>query len=138
MTTVTATQTIKSTLDAASPNQAWDAMRKTKIGTMLRGKKVALTGLTSAASFDITTIDDPDDTTVKLPSILSLNILRVTAGTATGRRDISDAADTPTATLATLSDDGKTITFEAVVTAFIIHYVPASAEDLDSIFLNNT
>ena len=137
MTTATETQTIKTTLDAADPNQAWDAMRKAKIGTMLRGKKVTLT-ITSAASFDITTIDDPEDPTKKLPAILSLNILRVTTGTATGRRDISDAADTPTATLATLSDDGKTVTFEAVVTVFIIHYVPAPAEDLDSIFLNNS
>ena len=137
MATATQNQTIKNTIDDSNLNQLASALQKAKLGTILKGKKVTLSGLSAAASFDITTIDDPDITDEKLPAILSLNVLRVTAGAAAaGRRDISDAADTPSATLATLSDDGKTITFEGNVTAFIAHYVPAPAEDLDNDFLN--
>lgn len=137
MSTATETQSIKKTIDNASPNQLADALRKAQLGTTLQGKKVTLTGLTAAASFDVTTIDDPGISGQKLPAILSLNVLRVTAGAAAaGIRQISDAADTPAATLATLSDDGKTITFEGNVTAFIAHYVPAPAVDLDGDFFN--
>lgn len=137
MATATEVQTIKSTIDTANPTQGWDALQKAKLGTMLAGKKVTLTGLVAAASFDVTTLDDPTSPGDTLPAILSISVLRVTAGVAaTGVRQIGDAAATPSATLATLSDDGKTITFEGNVTDMVLQYIPAAAEPLDNKFYN--
>jgi len=125
MTTAGKSQTIQDVLNESNPNKLADAAALAKLGDALAGLKKTLTGLTSAASFDLTTIDDPDVSGQKLPAALSISVLRVTAGAAAaGIRQMSDALDTPSATLATLSDDGKTVTFEAGVTGFIIQYVP--------------
>jgi hypothetical protein len=127
--TTTQKLSIQGALNEANPSRAWAAVQLAKLGDAMRGFQKTLTGLTAAASFDLTTIDDPDDTSIKLPAALVIGSVRVTAGAAAaGVRQISDAGDTPSATLATLSDDGKTITFEGNVTAFIINYIPK--EDL--------
>lgn len=141
MTTATAPQTIKSTLDQASPNQGWDALQKTKLGTMLTPLKRAFTGLVAAASFDLTAIDGTgEDAGVANPNrlaALSISTLRVTAGTAAAAsRDVTDVGGTPSASLATISDDGKTITFEANATAFVVTYIPRAGEDLNNEFLD--
>lgn len=129
--TTTADLTIQGALNEANPSRAWAAVQKAKLGDAMRGLQKTIT-ITSAASFDLTTIDDPDDTSKKLPAALVISSLRVVTGTAAGIRQISDAGDTPSATLATLSDDGKTVTLEAVITVFVINYIPK--EDLTANF----
>jgi hypothetical protein len=129
--TATATATLKSALDKANPNQLGDIFSKMKMGTMMTPLKRTFTGLTSAALFDLTTIDAAGETTgVANPNRVaaqSIDTLRVTAGAAAaGHRDVTDVGGTPSATLATISDDGKTVTFEAGVTAFVITYSPRS------------
>lgn len=123
--TTTQESTIQSVLNEADPNRLADGLRKAKVGDALQGLQKTLTGLTSLAAQDLTTIDDPDDTSVKLPAALVITGVRVTAGAAAaGARFISDEGSTPSTTVAALSADGKTITFEAAVTAFVIYYVP--------------
>lgn len=131
MTTANKDLTIQAALNLGNPNVGWAAMQKAKAGDALQGFQKTLTGLASASSFDLTTLDDPDDVTVKLPAALAVSALRVTAGAAVaGPRLMSDGGDTAAQIgtsgvyIATLSDDGKTITFEAGVTAFVINYVP--------------
>ena len=133
--TTTESTTIQKVLNEADPNRIADGLRKAVVGDVFAGLQKTITGLTAAASHDLTTIDDPDDTSVKLPAALVIGSCRVTAGAAAaGIRQISDAGDTPSATLATLSDDGKTIAFEGNVSAFIINYVPK--QDLSVDFAN--
>lgn len=133
MTTAGKAQSIQDVLNEGNPNKLPDAVAQAKLGDSLWGLRKTLTGLTAAAAFDLTAIDDPDVAGAKLPAALSVGVLRVTAGAAAaGIRQISDAGDTPSASLATISDDGKTITFEGNVTAFIIHYIPK--EDLSADF----
>ncbi len=106
-------------------------------GFVARPFKLAFAGLVAAASFDITTLGafaTPAGATAVLssiwqgspPAIGNVSTLRVTTvGTAAlGARLLSDSGDTPTATVATVSDDGKTVTFEGTVTGFTIEYLP--------------
>lgn len=133
--TTTETTTIQKVLNEADPNRLSDALRKAKVGDALQGFQKTLTGLTSQVSHDLTAIDDPDDVSIKLPAVLVVTGLRVTAGAAAaGARFISDAGSTPSTTVAALSVDGKTISFEAAVTAFVIYYVPK--QDLTATFEN--
>jgi hypothetical protein len=139
--TTTQESTIQSVLNEADPNRLADGLRKAKVGDALQGLQKTLTGLTSQAAHDLTTIDDPDDTSVKLPAALIVQSARVTAGAAAaGPRHITDVGGTPGAPgangpgIATISADGKTITFEAAVTAFVIYYVPK--QDLTAAFDN--
>lgn len=133
--TATANTTLQSALDQARPGQTDDVFRLMKLGTMLTPLKRTFTGLTSAAFFDLTTIDGTGETTgasnPKRVAALSVATLRVTGGAAAaGARLVTDAGGTPSATVATISDDGKTITFEAGVTAFVIEYIPRSNTDM--------
>jgi len=133
MTTAGKSQTIQEVLNESNPNKLADATALAKLGDAMAGLTKTLTGLTAAAAFDLTAIDDPDVAGAKLPAALVISSVRVTAGAAAaGVRQISDAGDTPTTTLATLSADGKTITFEGNVTAFVISYVPK--QDLTASF----
>ncbi len=131
MTTTTQDLTIQTALNEANPSRGWAAVQQAKLGDALAGFTKTLTGLTSLAAQDLTTIDDPDDTSKKLPAALVVQSVRVTAGAATaGPRHVTDAGGTEGAPgangpgIATISADGKTITFEAAVTAFVIAYVP--------------
>ena len=108
---------------------------------MVTPLKRTFTGLTSLAAQDLTLIDGTGETTgITNPNRLAMltpTAIRVTAGAAAaGVRFIGDTGATPSATVATLSDDGKTLTFEAAVTAFIAVYVPRAAEDPNNNFLN--
>jgi len=133
MTTAGKSQSIQDVLNESNPNKLADAVAQAKLGDSLAGLAKTLTGLTAASSFDLTTVDDPDNAGEKLPAALIVSALRVTGGAAAaGVRQISDAGDTPSATLATLSADGKTITFEGDVTDFVIYYVPK--QDLSAAF----
>lgn len=133
--TITQATTVQSTLSQANPQNFPDACRVGKLGRALSPVKVTFVGLASATSFDITTIASKAAATVVgispalasgelLAAAGSIETLRVTAGTATGVRAITDVGGTATATLATISDDGKTIVFEAAVTAFVMTYFP--------------
>lgn len=145
--TTTKTQTLQSILDSADPNLLADALRRTAPGKQNAIVKVVVVGITAAAAFDITTaafaalaavtitgIDNPADAGEGLPAIGEVVSLRCTAsGTANsvGTYAITDSGTlTPTAGanvgLATLSDDGKTITFPSTVTAFVLRYRPRS------------
>lgn len=130
--TTTAVTTLKSALDNGNPNQLGDIAAKIKLGTMLVPLKRTFTGLTSASSFDLTLIDATGETTgIANPNRVAaqaIATLRVTAGAAAaGARAVTDAGGTPSAALATISDDGKTVTFEAGVTAFVVTYSPRAA-----------
>jgi hypothetical protein len=57
--------------------------------------------------------------------------VRVTGGAAAaGPRQVTDAGGTPSATVATLSADGATLTFEGTVTDAVISYDAAPDVDL--------
>lgn len=143
-------RTVRVVLNDANPNDIPDALHKVQLGTVLYPLKRTFTGLTAAAAFDLTAIDGTGETAGagnpnRLAALL-VGPLRVTAsGTANsvGSYAISDTGGTPVSPtaganvgLATISDDGKTITFPTTVTAFTIQYIPRvlSAAQLDADF----
>ena len=141
--TTTFVQTIQQALERCTPGIIADLVRALRLDKSMSKVKAVATGLTAAASFNITTAAvksasvitgvtlDSDET---LPAIGQIVSLRVTAsGTANsvGTYAIGDSSATPVSPtaganvgLATLSDDGKTITFPTTVTAFVISYFP--------------
>lgn len=128
--TATKVNTIKEVANSGNLNQLANVMAKAQLGNMLQPVKLTKTGLTAAASFDITSAALGSN-----PAIGSIQTLRVTAGAAAaGHRNVTDAGGTPAATLATISDDGKTLTFEANVTGFVLTYTPRSAIDTGTKF----
>jgi hypothetical protein len=146
--TATSTDTLKKALNDANLNDLADCFRKMQLGNMLAPLKRTFTGLTAAAAFDLTTIDGTGETVgvanANRLAALGVHTLRVTAsGTANsvGSYAVSDTGGTPlTPTaganvgLATISDDGKTVTFVTTVTAFVIEYIPRSTVDMASAF----
>lgn len=150
MTTTSADVTKQQELNRGRPDKIATVFQAMKLGNMLAGSvKVTLTGLTAAATFDITTAAVRAAATISgldressdnLPAIMVVKTLRVTAsGTANsvGSYAVSDSGATalsPTAGanvgLALLSDDGKSLTFPSTVTAFVIEYVPKPAVDI--------
>lgn len=148
--TTTKTRTLQLVLDEANANDLPAAMQQAKLGTVLAPLKRTFTGLTAAASFDLTLIDGTGETAGlanpnRLPAA-QVRTLRVTAsGTAAtvGAYFVTDAGGTAVsaatsaaAGIALISDDGKTITFVTTVTAFIIEYVPLtlSAAQMAAVF----
>lgn len=135
-------------IDEANPNRLADAIRKAQLGRVFSPLKRTFTGLTSSASHSLVAIDGVGETvgpsnTKRLPA-LCVGTLRVTAGTlAAGPAIVTDVGGTPTAIgalanhVATISDDGKTITFQAAVTAFVISYIPRAEADYDSKFVRS-
>lgn len=136
--TNTTPRTTKFVIDEANPNDIADGLRLLKLGTVFSGSKRTFTGLTAAATFDLTAIDGTGETVgasnpARQP-VLVARTLRVTAsgtGTSVGAYVLTDVGGTPTspatstvAGIATISDDGKSITFPTTVTAFVIWYVP--------------
>jgi hypothetical protein len=142
--TTTRVDTTEQILKKADPNEINDAFHKMDLGTMLTPRKHTFTALASAAAQDITTLAAlaADVATPALPSnvlnlppILSVIALRVTAGAAAaGVRTIGDSGATASATVAKLSDDGKTLTFEAAVTAFVLEYIARPNTDMTAKF----
>jgi len=139
--TVTARTTLQSALDGARGGQLEDILAKVRLGTLLAPLKRTFTGLTSAATQDLTAIDGTGETVgasnSKRLAALSVTTLRVTAGTlAAGPAVVTDAGGTATAIgagsvhVCLLSDNGKVITFQAAVTAFVIEYIPRPFTDM--------
>lgn len=138
-TTTTAVQTLKDALNRGNLADIADAIKKIGLGSMVSPLKRTFTGLTSASFFDLTTIDGTGETVgaanANRVAALVVGTMRVTAGAAaTAARFMTDGGGTASATVAKISDDGKTVTFEAGVTAFIIEYIPRSATDTTSRF----
>lgn len=155
--TATKEYSIQDVLNQGNENQMADAFRQAKVGYQMSPIKVTFVGLASAAAQDITTAaalaaatinsgfaTDPD-VQPTLPPIGEVAALRVTAGAAVaGPRVMLDSGAVPAASAtglggapggtAKLSDDGRTITFEAAVTAFVLIYWPAPAKALTTIF----
>lgn len=133
--------TLEESLNSGNPSAIAMAMSQIQAGKMACNVKVVCTGLTSATSFDITSAAVLAAATVTglkldpgelLPPIGTILSLRVTAGAAAaGHRNVTDVGGTAAATLATVSDDGKTLTFEAGVTAFVLQYRPRAAVALN-------
>lgn len=130
-----------------------------KIGRMLNPAKVTVSGMTAASAVDITAIDrsvvtinqglSDLEATDALPPIQSLIALRVTAsgtGASLGTYILTDSGGTAiippgganaAVGIATLSDDGKTITFPNTVTGFVLEYLPRAATDLETAYKLN-
>lgn len=143
--TTTQNETVHSELDSADPNNTMDCLRKMGLGSMLSPFKVTFAALASSASQDITTAAARAAATINygalrvgktvLPAALVVIALRVTAGAAAaGARFVSDTGATASTTVARLSDDGKTLTFEAAVTGFVLVYVPRPDTDMEALF----
>lgn len=128
--TATSPDTLKKALDRGKVGEWDDAAQLAKIGSILSPVTKTYTGLASAAAHDIT-----DAAHGSLVPILVPIAVRVTAGAAAaGLRQIGDPGATPSATVATLSADGKTLTFEAGVTGFVLVYMQRSSVDLDTLY----
>lgn len=133
--TATKVDTVQSALDAANPNNVADCLKLVKLGTMVTPLKRVFTGLTSAAAQDLTMIDASGETTGpsnpnRQPALVVGAILVTTGAAASGPRAPTSAAATPTTTFATLSDDGKTVTFDNTVTGFTIEYIPRAQTNM--------
>lgn len=134
-----AAQSIMSVLQTANPNTLPDMLRAQRVDRLFRPISASITLAVPAAVVALTALrndgvnivleaNSPVEANELLPAIRFARTLRVTAGAAAaGVRALADAAGTPSATLATLSLDGATLTFEANVTTFIITYFGASA-----------
>jgi hypothetical protein len=156
MSDVTTTKTLSlyEVLKRANPQDLADAIRKLGLAVMASTVKAVFTGVTGAATYDITTAAMKALATISgitlatgenLPPARLVRSLRVTAattGTVVGSYAITDASGTVVSPatssavgLAKLSDDGKTLTFaSADVTAFVIEYEPMPANDLSASF----
>lgn len=138
-TTTTKSRSLALVLNESNPNEIASALQKLALGTLLTPLKRTFTGLTGAATYDLTAIDGTGEIVGtanpnRLPA-LAITSLRVTAATtatvvgAYGTTDIGGNVVSPaTHTImgvALLSDDGKSLTFaSADVTAFVIEYIP--------------
>ena len=106
-----------------------DALNKANISQLATAlNSVALGNLLDRAAHKVAIAQTAAVTVVLSPPALMIQTLRVTAGAANpGNRQISDAGGTPSATVATISDDGSTLTFEGTVSAALITYIPGPA-----------
>ena len=131
--TTTQKETLQTVLDEGNASKLPSAVQKMKLGTMLTPVKKTFTSLSASDTHDIT-----DAAHGSCAPILAVVALRATAvGTAAlGARFISDIDATASATVAKISDDGKTIKFEGTVTGFILEYLPRSNADMTAVFAN--
>jgi hypothetical protein len=147
--TTTKTDTIYEALKRANPSELADALRELGFAKMASTVKAAFTGVTGAATYNITTAAMKALATISginlaagenLPAARIVRSLRVTAATTAtvvGSYAITDAGGTVVSPatssavgLAKLSDDGTTLTFaSADVTAFVIEYEPMPSND---------
>jgi hypothetical protein len=160
MTTIDKT-TNRDVLDRSDLNETADVLKRIKAGTMFSRIRVQFAALSAAAAIDITTAASKAaitalsgitlDTGENLPAIGTVHGLQVvTSGTAASLGSyITAPTGTPPAGatplippggaqlavgIASLSDDGKTLTFPNTVTGFILVYSPAPAVSLDAAF----
>lgn len=152
MPTSTKPRTLQDVLQDANPQNLADAVRKTNANAF-KVITVTFAALADVAAHDITTAASKAGITAlagvdaladgeMLPAIGQVVSLRSTAGTIAvqGAHVMADAGGTalvPNAAhagVALLSADGKTVTFQAGVTAFVLSYVPRSATALTDVF----
>lgn len=153
-------ETLAQALYQADPNRIADALRKYGIGVTLSPQKFTWLGSTGATAVNITTaafaalaVPGPNTPTfpqgvTTLPAIMNMSTLRVTTGPSgsVGNYGLSDSGGAPALVgisgasgaqtlgipgIATISDDGTTITFPAQVSGFVIEYVPRSLYDVN-------
>lgn len=143
--TATAKRTIQTVADEANPNNVADILKMAKLGTLLTPLKRTFTGLTAAASFDLTAIDGTGETVgpsnpKRLAALVVANLRITASGTATSlgvyvAGDVGASMIVPpggaglAVGVARISDDGKTITFPNTVTGFTITYLPKTIPD---------
>lgn len=142
--TKTKVRSLQQAGDTGDPGLVGSVGRRVKLGTRLAAVKVVVSGLTAAAAIDITSSTvaakitslkglDALGTGETLPPIGSVLALRVTTGSAqAGARTLVDKDGTPTTGVATISDDGKTLTFETTLTGFILEYNPRVDVSMDT------
>ena len=159
-TTTVLVETLAKALGESDPNRLADALRTYGIGLHLSPQKYTWLGpsggstavnITTAAflagaSAGAKTPALPQGLS-GLPAALDVCTLRVTTGPsgAVGPYGVTDAGGTPQALslggpsgaqtltvpgLATLSDDGTTLTFPVAVSGFVIEYIPRSLVDV--------
>ena len=121
---MSAVLTVQEALNQAHPNNWLDILRKRAaasqtviqwgFGDMIKGIKRTV-AQTAAATIALSPPARPGTVMCRV----------TTVGTAAaGIRAVADVGATPSATLATLSDDGATLTFEGTVTGAVIQYTP--------------
>lgn len=143
--TISVTASLQSALDKANPNELADLLRKVKLGTVLTPLKRTFTGLTAAASYDLTALDASGETVgaanpkrLAMLALLNLSVVTATTASCQGVYVLADPAQTKISAtnktvvgVAWISDDGKTLTFPtADVTAFTIEYLPRASTDM--------
>lgn len=130
-TTATIKDTIKAVLNEANPSRLASVLRRIKIGTMLTPISETITPTVPAAVVNLVT-----DSVAKRAAqkIISCRVTAVPGGPGTGTvgpRVVSDAAATPDACVGAIpgvvawSADGKTLTFDGIVTTVIIKWLPS-------------
>jgi hypothetical protein len=135
--TATKKRSVREAINSGNPADTALGLQKMQFGSMSCVVKATVVALASAAAIDITAAATKAAATIvgltlatgeNLPAAGTVQSVRVTAGAAAaGLRQIGDAGATASATVAKLSDDGKTLTFEAGVTAFVLVYTPRAA-----------
>ncbi|HUK32942.1 MAG TPA: hypothetical protein VLV86_03465 [Vicinamibacterales bacterium] len=117
----TVPQTLKKETNDANPGTIADCLRQIGLGDVLSVQKQDITQ-SSASTMTLS------------PAALVVQSVRVISGAAAaGLRQIGDSGATPSTTVATLSDDGTTLTFEAGVTEAIVVYMQRSNTSLDTL-----
>ena len=151
MTTATQDHDVRATLNNGNLNHTAAALKKIKAGTALSKIKVTFAALADVAAHDITTDASKTGATINgialdedenLPPIGQVVALRTSAGTLAvhGVHVVGDEGTTPLVPvadspgIARLDDDGKKLTFQAGVTAFVLVYYPAPDVDLNTSF----
>lgn len=158
----TLAETLAKALTEGDPNRLADALRAYGLGMHLSPQKWAWLGTTGATAVPINTAAfiagaSPGAKTpalpqgiATLPGILEVGTLRVTTGPSgsVGPYTVTDAGGTAqllqlagasgaqvlTPGIATLSDDGNTLTFPAQVSGFVLEYIPRSVQDVTTLF----
>lgn len=142
---------VEEAISSGNPADVASGLQKIQAGRCFATIIATFAELTSAAAVDITTAASKAactysgiklDAGENLPPIGDLVSLRVTAGTAgVGPRQVTDSGGTAAAIpsgdvsgIALLSDDGKTLTFDAAVTGFVLVYRPRAAVALSTTY----
>lgn len=126
MSTATANRTLQDALNSGNPAEQATAIQRLKLGDMMEQIDETITLSVVAASIDLSLRSASLQTALLVQSV---RVTDVTGGTgATGVRTITDAGGTPSATVATLSADGKTLTFEGTVKAIRIVWIPKTLD----------
>lgn len=150
--TTTKNRSYQAELNSANPNTLADVLRAMLAGLCLSPIKVEISlaagstapvitstsvfgKILSSKGLDLNGGGAGGIPLTKLPAIGSVNTLRVVSGSASaGPRYVTDAGGSASTTVALLSDDGTTLTFENTVIDFVLEYYPAPAVTMTDTF----